>query len=325
MNKEKQRQMYRILSIYDRLLNGQQIIKKDEALNFAVSEKSIQRDIDNIRAFVEIEKNGQYVDFNRSNNTYSIYALEDEQWLSKEEVFAVLKILIESRAFLKEDMQRIIGKLAQITSKEDRLLIQRMMLNEQHLYVQLAHKKTVFATLWQLAEAIYHKRVVRMHYVKNGETTTVERVIKPLGIVFSEYYFYVMAQPVEKDYEFPTIYRVDRIESIDMMTTKFTVPYNDRFQEGEFKKRVQFMYTGELIRLRFIYTGTSPQAVLDRLPTATIVKKIEKGIEFEAEVFGKGIKMWLLSQGDMIEVLEPQSFREEMRATIEQMLQIYKS
>ena len=35
----------------------------------------------------------------------------------------------------------------------------------------------------------------------------------------------------------------------------FSVPYKDRFQEGEMRKRIQFMYGGELQRIRFEYTG----------------------------------------------------------------------
>ena len=75
------------------------------------------------------------------------------------------------------------------------------------------------------------------------------------------------------------------------------MPYKDRFQEGEFRKRVQFMYGGKLERIKFKYTGPSIEAVLDRLPTAEILSQDEEGWIVEAEVFGKGIDMWLQSQG----------------------------
>ena len=82
------------------------------------------------------------------------------------------------------------------------------------------------------------------------------------------------------------------------MDKHFKLPYSDRFQEGEFRKRIQFMHAGELMTITFRFTGPSPQAVLDRLPTARIiVSESEQGIVFEAEVYGHGIKMWLLSQG----------------------------
>ena len=81
------------------------------------------------------------------------------------------------------------------------------------------------------------------------------------------------------------------------------MPYKDRFQEGEFRKRVQFMYGGKLERIKFKYTGPSIEAVLDRLPTAEIISQDENGWTIEAEVFGKGIEMWLRSQGNHIKTL----------------------
>ena len=87
------------------------------------------------------------------------------------------------------------------------------------------------------------------------------------------------------------------------MEEHFKVPYKDRFQEGEFRKRVQFMYGGKLERIRFRYTGPSIEAVLDRLPTAEILSQDAEGWTVEAEVFGKGIEMWLRSQGDYLQEL----------------------
>ena len=82
------------------------------------------------------------------------------------------------------------------------------------------------------------------------------------------------------------------------------MPYLERFQEGEFRKRVQFMYGGRLQTIRFQYTGPSIEAVLDRLPTAEIEEQTENGWTVKAEVFGKGIEMWVRSQGEYVRLLE---------------------
>lgn len=127
--------------------------------------------------------------------------------------------------------------------------------------------------------------------------------------MFSEYYFYLTAFLEDKegfenpDDLFPTIYRIDRIKSFRVLEEYFSVPYKDRFQEGEFRKRVQFMYGGRLERIKFKYTGPSVEAVLDRLPTAQIMEQDEAGWIVTAEVFGKGIDMWLKSQGDNIKLI----------------------
>ena len=60
------------------------------------------------------------------------------------------------------------------------------------------------------------------------------------------------------------------------------------------------MYGGKLQKIRFKYIGPSIEAVLDRLPTAVIIEQDADGWTVEAEVFGKGIDMWLRSQGDYV-------------------------
>lgn len=65
------------------------------------------------------------------------------------------------------------------------------------------------------------------------------------------------------------------------------------------------MYPRELMTVKFKFTGPSPQAALNRLPTAKIVERFDGGVTFEAEVFGKGIQMWLMSQGKDVIVLGP--------------------
>jgi hypothetical protein len=72
--------------------------------------------------------------------------------------------------------------------------------------------------------------------------------------------------------------------------------YTDRFQEGEMRKRIQFMYGGKLEYRRFKYTGMSPESVLDRLPTAKIIDHQPDGWIIEAETFGDEIDMWLKSR-----------------------------
>ena len=61
------------------------------------------------------------------------------------------------------------------------------------------------------------------------------------------------------------------------------------------------MYGGRLEHIRFRYTGPSLEAVLDRLPTAQVLSQDETGWLTSAEVFGKGIDMWLRSQGEWVE------------------------
>jgi len=67
--------------------------------------------------------------------------------------------------------------------------------------------------------------------------------------------------------------------------------------------------------------GPSLEAVMDRLPTAKVIRQEGNVAIVEAEVFGEGIKMWMLSQAEFLEVLKPEDFRREMRDTVVRMLE----
>ena len=119
------------------------------------------------------------------------------------------------------------------------------------------------------------------------------------------------------------LFRSDRIKEYKELREKFQVSYADRFEEGEFRKRIQFMYSGHLMKIQLKFYGENPEPVLDRLPTARIVEEKEHQFTISAEVYGKGILMWLLSQGSRIEVIRPESLRQEMKKKVEEILKLY--
>lgn len=84
------------------------------------------------------------------------------------------------------------------------------------------------------------------------------------------------------------------------------------------------MWPGELRTVRFYFSGPSLQAVLDKLPTAKVIERSNGRYVIEAEVYGDGIKMWLLSQGSWVQVIAPEEFVAEMQAEIAQMYRLYQ-
>ncbi len=89
-----------------------------------------------------------------------------------------------------------------------------------------------------------------------------------------------------------------------MLDEHFHVPHADRFQEGKFRKRIQFMFGGELRTIKFKYNGLSIKSVLDRFPTAEITGHYETGWSIKAEVYGDGVDIWLRGQGDIIGIID---------------------
>ena len=227
----------------------------------------------------------------------------EREWLTNEEVISLCKIVLESRAFCKEELNSLISKLLTQVVPNDRKKIEDMIRNEQHHYVPLQHGKHLFSILWELSQLITNSELTRFTYTRQDGVTNV-RLVKPVAIMFSEYYFYLIAYMADGNKDFPTVFRIDRITDLKGTKQHFNVPYKDKFNEGEFRKRVQFMYSGELQRVTFEFSGPSLEAVLDRLPTAEIISDNDGVYKIRAEVYGKGIQMWLRSQGDWIKNID---------------------
>lgn len=303
----------RLLEIYSRLVNGETLNKQVLADQYNVSSRSIQRDMESLRCFLSDQMLTQDIVFDFKSGGYRLVDTDSKR-LSNSEILAVCKILLDSRSLRKDEMIPILDKMVECcVPVNNQRMVNNLLSNEKFHYIEPHHQKSVLDTLWKLGESIQSQEVIEITYSKLEADAPVQRTLEPVGIMFSEFYFYLVGflQNVNKQEEFdnpddlfPTIYRVDRIESLCQTGKHFTVPYISRFEEGEFRKRVQFMYGGKLQTIRFLYSGPSIESVLDRLPTATIKDKTDDGWLVEAEVFGKGIDMWLRSQGDYITVKE---------------------
>ena len=219
--------------------------------------------------------------------------------LTNGQMLAICKILLDSRALLKTDMIEILNKLIEnCVTKNNQKEILDLIKNERFHYIEPRHKVSFLDTMWDIGQAIRKSQYIHIKYEKAGTKEIVERKLKPVAIMFSEYYFYVTAfisdEEIKKDFE---------VLNDSLLDEKFFIPYRNRFEEGEFRKRIQFMYGGKLRNVKFKYIGDDIDAILDRLPTAQILEEGKGYYIVKAEVFGKGIDMWLRSQGDKVEVM----------------------
>ena len=288
---------FRLLNIYERLNKGETIHKTDLADSFHVSEKTIQRDIDDLRAYLSethFAESEISIKYDKTRDGYYLVRMERE-WLTNEEVLALCKILLESRAFRKDELSQLIGKLVMQVTPVDKKQVENIILNEYASYVPLKHNKKLLDPIWELSGHISNQEVISFSYVRQDGTPS-RKFVKPVSIMFSEFYFYLIAFEADGSKPYPIVYRIDRMSDIKSTGEKFSIPYRDKFNDGEFRKRVQFMYPGELKTVTFEYSGVL-EAALDRLPTARVIGEHNGKYTISAEVYGTGIDMWLRSQG----------------------------
>lgn len=306
----------RVLGLYSKLMNGSIVNKAAEATNYGVNERSIQRDIDDIRNYLDQKgvEDGVFnsIIYDRLEKGYRLEKIYDLKFTNPE-ILAICKILLDSRAFTKREMEGMLKKLIDTCVPEDnKKVVKELIRNEEFHYIEPKHGNIFIDKMWDIGQAIRESRYIEIQYQGIQGSTVKTRKLKPLAIMFSEMYFYLTAfiddEKVKENFNvlddaYPTIYRIDRIQDYKILDDRFQLPYVGHFEEGEFRKRIQFMYGGKLRRVKFKYTGYSVEAILDRLPTAKVEREESGTFIISAEVFGDGIDMWLRSQGNMVEII----------------------
>jgi len=321
--REGKSKTYRMLNLYERFNKGEVKSKQSLAILYEVDEKTIQRDIKELKGYLEKdEKDPATIIYNKIKKGYEMINRTGFKFADKD-IFTLSKIILESRAFTKKEMDRIMKILD--SQCEDNEVLRKIIGNERFNYVPPQHNKNIIDFIWKISISIQEQKLVDVKYQRQ-DGQVKEYTLKPLGLVFSEYYFYLVGEIVGKSKNYSIVFRVDRFEKYDITEEKFSMPYKDRFEEGEFHKKIQFMYTGELMTIQFKFLGDSLEAVLDRLPTSKVIRYDEEDNNpiIEAQVYGEGVKRWLLSQKEFLEVIRPQEYREEMKETIRKMYEIYK-
>ena len=161
----------RILNLYTKLINGYTVNKAEEAQNSGVNERSIQRDIDDIRNFLENEAvNSGFINSIIYDRMEKGYRLEQvyQMKLSNSEVLAVCKILLESRAFTKKEMKSMLDRLISCcVPKSNQKLVADLISNEEFHYVEPRHKKVFIDTLWEIGQAIRNCQYIEMEYLRS--------------------------------------------------------------------------------------------------------------------------------------------------------------
>ena len=172
-------------SKYDALI----VNKAEEATNFGVNERSIQRDIDDIRNYLEQNtfEHGisDEVIYDREKKGYRLNQIYKMK-LTNDEILAISKILLDSRAFTKDEMidmvQRLIGCCV---PENNRKLVKSLIANESFHYVEPRHGKQFIRNMWEIGQAIQTNHYIEIRYQGIQGSIIKTRKLKPLAIMFT--------------------------------------------------------------------------------------------------------------------------------------------
>lgn len=314
----------RLLEMFFRCLRGERLSVHRLADEYGLSTKSISRSINDLKAFLanhrELVGNTELV-YSGQERSYHLYM---DEFLNNKELFALIEVMIGARAFSREELITLTNKLKGFTTASDRPILNDLIRKELYHYSEVKHDcDSVQETLWKLAKCITEKREISIEYYRADRAWKTHR-LRPASVMFTDNYFYLIAFNTEGTPNKPLYFRIDRIKYITEHRKFFTTTDAPEFDEGLLRQKSLFMWPGKLRTIQFEFTGSAIQAVLDKLPTAKIIERNGRTYTVEADVYGDGIKMWLLSQGCRVKVIAPEDFVEEMKKEINKMSECYK-
>lgn len=164
----------RLLDMYERLSHGEVISKKEMAKTYGVTIKTIQRDIDELRAYLaekSLQGDHGIIEYSPAKKGYRLVRSTYEH-LNHKEILALAKILLESRALEPGELHTILDKLTAACPEKDRTTVEDIIKNETFYYVPLHHQKKLLDPLWSLSLAIQRQEILHIRYIRQDGIMT---------------------------------------------------------------------------------------------------------------------------------------------------------
>ncbi|MET3297400.1 UNVERIFIED_ORG: putative DNA-binding transcriptional regulator YafY [Bacillus proteolyticus] len=313
---------FRLLSLYERIHKGEVINKNNEAIKFNVDCRTIQRDIAEIKYYLEQPNLSMSLQYSRREKGYILYR-QSPYWFSYGELLAICKVLVSSRAFSKKQTIAIVDKLLKMTDEEKINLIQEQLKNELFHYHSSELKESQLELISKISWAIYKKKEIAIKYESHLEDKKSETHLSPIGIVFVSQYFYLFSISRGSVMEYITIHRLDKIISLKKKDSQKVVFGHNRIEIGELIKGFPTEPLGEYINVRLRFLDVNFHDVMEEFPDAQVMSKSKVYTIIEVKGFRNGIKQWVLKSLPSVEILEPKSLREEIMIILEKSLKAY--
>lgn len=325
----------RIMQLFFRMANGESINLSNAMKEYHISERTFKRDMTTIHRSLPENSYEFYHDLKTDN-----YFLNQKDILSFDETYAIMKVLLGTRAFRKQEMKSIGENLAKLVNTHDQDEITDLLTAlKGGSYLPVNKDNNLINRINFFHEAIKRQRPISFNYQDSnpkGHSYKVNTGI-PLSIYFANYYFYVIIYRENPDDEknngITYVYRLDRFSNLKMHTRKqLTVPDDKRTDEASIRNKSYLMNSGSIISYEFIYRGYYP-AALDQLPNSKVkkdsegevIKTADGGVTIYGQMFFNGAKMWVQGQGNKVTVKAPQSLITAIKDELQSALDNYKN
>lgn len=188
----------------------------------------------------------------------------------------------------------------------------------------------VIKNIEDISNSIYNNHKIKFEYWKYEITNKLEKqivstpIVSPFAIVYNkqEFYFIGIKDGQDKFYH----YRLDRIKNVKELNEKITIK-KTKSQIKDFAESTVEMFGGKKEEIEAVCNKMLLNTIFDIFGKNVTIEKIPENDEnFKLVVDSNtmGFKMWAMRNIDMVEVIKPESLRNEMKKIIEKAIKRYE-
>lgn len=184
----------------------------------------------------------------------------------------------------------------------------RLLALEGKVRVETKGSSNVNHSLKTINESIAERRTLRFDYFSYSRNRTTNREADPYGVIFRGNSWYMIGWCHTR--REPRTFRVNRMSGIE--TTKSVFVYPEDFSIQEYVSKSWAVFQGEETEIVLKFSKKLAPLIEEHLwqPDQEITKRKDGSITFKTRVRGTlEIRRWVLSWGEGVRVLAPESLR----------------
>ena len=314
--KKKVNSQLRILQMFLRFMQKERLSLEELQEEYGKHPETLKKDIEYIRIALD---QIHHLKYDRLEKKYFI--AENPDLLTIGDSLVLLLMLFHSRVLNQDECQLLVSKLIKSYSPDQQIKL-RQFFESYKFHYKPVQEQELLKKIDTLFNAILDQNIVQFDYFKDGNTKT--RKVIPYTIIFHDGMFYLAAHKSELENSQPVFWRLDKMSNVETLQEKFRL--QKHIDLGEYRMQSFNMFTGELMKVRMKMKSCLQEYLYRECVKAEEVEKLDDEWSiYELEVRGtQGIILWLLQQKDEIEVLSPQSLRDEVKEIIGRMYQVYQ-
>lgn len=221
----------RILKMYEALRCGREIHKKAFCMEYEISERTFDRDIEKIRLFLSEEYSGQEVRYLANQGCYRIPEIKEQGELSLLELSLLVRVLKGDALLEYQEYMGILNSLQSVTEKGKEKQIRKLVRSAILQYEKKPGKSAYLKLLGDLEECITDRNMIRLLLKKAADSG--ERIIfLPVAIEYEASEFYLLGfQPGDDELKG---FAIEEIESFQITMKRYGEELETRYsyQEG---------------------------------------------------------------------------------------------